>query len=273
MTTIQDICDFLESFAPTDLAENWDNVGLIVGDPGLPVTKIMTCLTVTPPSADEAIARGADLIVSHHPLPFRPLNRLTTIETPSQLLWKLIRAGVSIYSPHTGFDSATSGINQLLGERLGLSGLRPLVPSTGDSPVEAEAEVLIGAGRHGRLAAPVTISAFAESIKRSFGLDAVKVVAGGDGLATPVQHVAVACGSGGSFLNKAIENGCDTFVTGETTFHTCLEAQARNVSLVLTGHYASERFAVEVLADTLAAEFSGLEIWASEKESDPVNVI
>jgi len=88
MTTVQTVCDFLESFAPTSLAEEWDNVGLILGDPELAVRKVMTCLTVTPESAQEAIETKADLIVSHHPLPFRKTRRITTESTPTRLVWE-----------------------------------------------------------------------------------------------------------------------------------------------------------------------------------------
>jgi len=112
VTTIKKVCGFLDSFAPTRLAEDWDNVGLLVGDPEIEAEKVMTCLTVTPESASEAIEKNVDLIVSHHPLPFRPLKRLTTETVASRLLWDLVRAGVSIYSPHTGFDSV-SRFNQV----------------------------------------------------------------------------------------------------------------------------------------------------------------
>ncbi|MEM7455745.1 MAG: Nif3-like dinuclear metal center hexameric protein [Planctomycetota bacterium] len=263
MTQVQDICDFLESFAPTALAEDWDNVGLIVGDPAVEATKIMTCLTITPESADEAITRGASLIVSHHPLPFRPLKRITTEQTPSRLIWDLIRAGVSIYSPHTAFDSAPDGINQMFGQRLGLSDIQPLVAADPETPS-------IGAGRHGQLENELTLASFADNVKQTFGLGSVKICGSSD---FQVRRVGVACGSGGSFLGHAIAAGCDTFVTGETTFHTCLEAAAQNVALVLTGHYASERFAVESLATTLATRFPGCEVWASQKESDPVQIV
>src|SRR5690348_2475658 len=106
MATVSELARFLDAFAPPALAESWDNVGLLVGDASRAVTKVMTCLTVTAESAREAIAGKAELIVTHHPLPFRPLARLTTDTPEGRLLWELIGAGVSIYSPHTAFDSA-----------------------------------------------------------------------------------------------------------------------------------------------------------------------
>lgn len=260
MTSIKEICGFLDSFAPTRLAEDWDNVGLLVGDSGAPAKKVMTCLTVTQESADEAIAANCDLIVSHHPLPFRPLKRLTTDTTPSRLVWELARAGISIYSPHTGFDSAADGINQSLALKLGLQDPVPLVPIK-DDPQE------LGAGRMGKLDSRLPLQEFVTATKQVFGLDGMHIV--GD-LNVPVEKVAVACGSGGSFLEKARRARCDTFVTGEATFHTCLEAKANGISLVLLGHYSSERFAVELLADRIGEKFGEVETWPSKDESDPL---
>src|ERR1700677_733669 len=105
MATLADLIGFLEAFAPPSLAETWDNVGLLVGDRNRPAERVMTCLTVTRASADEAIAERADTIISHHPLPFRPLKRLTGDTHEGRLLLDLIAAGVAIYSPHTAFDS------------------------------------------------------------------------------------------------------------------------------------------------------------------------
>ena len=112
---------FLEKFAPPRLAESWDNVGLLVGDRRTEVRRLMTCLTVTPTTVDEAIRGRADLIVTHHPLPFSAVKRLTADTIVGRMLLKLIAAGVAVYSPHTAFDSAAEGINQRLAEGLGLT--------------------------------------------------------------------------------------------------------------------------------------------------------
>src|SRR5262245_40657526 len=144
MPTIATLIGFLEEYAPPRLAESWDNVGLLVGDRAAVVSKVMTCLTITPDSAAEAVDEGAQLIVTHHPLPFRPLKQLTTDTVEGKLLWSLIGAGISIYSPHTAFDSARAGINQRLADLLQLQGIAPLVPA----PVTPDEDSL-GAGRHG----------------------------------------------------------------------------------------------------------------------------
>jgi len=256
---VNDICRFLDEFAPPRLAEDWDNVGLLVGDSARTVNKIMTCLTITPGSAAEAVREGADLIVTHHPLPFRPLKRLTTDSVTGRLLLQLIESSSSIHSPHTGFDSAAAGINQRLAEGIGLEEIRPLVPSTDEEH--------IGAGRYGILAVPLPLSSIAERLKRQLSIAGLHQVGPAEQL---VSKVAVACGSAGEFLGAASQSGCGLLVTGETSFHTCLEAEATDVALLLPGHYASERFAVEQLAEILAAEFADLEVWASRDERDPL---
>lgn len=260
MLKVHDITQFMESFAPARLAEDWDNVGLLVGDCSAEVGAVMTCLTVTPASAAEAIERGAQLIVTHHPLPFRPLKRITTGDTPGRMLWELIQAGVAVYSPHTAFDSAAEGINQRLAQGLQLDNITPLQPADGD--IDG-----LGAGRYGRLNGPLRLTEFIARVKQFLSVAGLHVVARPD---AQVQNVAVACGSAGQFLASAIAADCDTLVTGETNFHTCLEAEAQGFTLVLPGHYASERFAVESLAEVLASEFPDVEIWASQQERDPL---
>jgi dinuclear metal center YbgI/SA1388 family protein len=260
MSTVQDICNFLDRFAPPQLAEAWDNVGLLVGDRGQVVNKLMTCLTITPSSTAEAVAERVELIVAHHPLPFKPLKRLTSDTTVGRMLLELIRSGIAVYSPHTAFDSAAGGINQRLAEGLGLQQITPLVPF--DDEMAG-----LGAARQGSLNEPAPLSVLAGRLKQFLSLDGYHVV-GRDH--HPIQRVAVACGSAGQFLDAARQADCQVLVTGETNFHTCLEAEANDVALLLPGHYASERFAVECLAEVLAEQFSQVAVWASRNECDPL---
>ncbi|HUE71149.1 MAG TPA: Nif3-like dinuclear metal center hexameric protein, partial [Pirellulaceae bacterium] len=217
------------------------------------------CLTITPASSSEAVRERADLIVTHHPLPFKPLKRLTSDHTPGRLLLSLIRAGIAVHSPHTAFDSAAEGINQQLAAGLGLELIAPLVPA-------ADGQSL-GSGRFGKFSGPQTLGDLAARIKQFLKIDRVQLVGRPE---HPIAAAAVACGSAGSFLEPAIGAGCQLLVTGETGFHTCLEAEANDVALLLTGHYASERFAVERLAEVLAGQFAGVEVWASRDERDPL---
>jgi len=256
MHTVDDVARFLEEFAPSALAEY--NVGLLVGSHEQPLRRLMTCLTVTPASAREAVEKQADLVVSHHPLPFRPLARLTAETTEGRLLLELIGAKVAIFSPHTAFDSAQRGINQRLADGLHLSDIAPLVP--GVEPGQ-------GSGRFGRLKSEMSLAELVQRVKQLLAIEHAQAVGALD---RPVQTVAVACGSAGEFLAPANAAGCDALVTGEVRFHTCLEAESLEVGLVLAGHFASERFAVEQLAQVLAEKFPAVEVWASTAERDPV---
>lgn len=266
MHTVASIAALLDAYAPSSLAEEWDNVGLLVGDRDRSVGKVMTCLTITPSSAAEAIEQQADLIVAHHPLPFQPLRRLTTDSTTGRMLLDLAAHRIAVYSPHTALDSAAEGINQSWAEGLELTDIRPLVVSdleTGDNEA-------VGSGRWGLVKKPGTLADIVARVKSFLAIDQVRVVGRDD---QAVARVAVGCGSGGSLLDAASRLGCDCFVTGEANFHTCLEAEATGVVLILVGHFASERFALERLAQYLTAELDGVDVWASQAERDPLRSI
>jgi dinuclear metal center YbgI/SA1388 family protein len=263
MASLTELIQYLEAFAPLALAESWDNVGLLVGNRPRAVARVMTCLTVTPASAAEAVAANVDLIVTHHPLPFRPLKRLTDETPEGRLLLELIEARIAVYSPHTAFDSTRSGINDQLARGLKIVDARPLLPAG----TAATAESDVGAGRWGRLASGQTLAEVAARVKEFLRIELVQIVGSAQ---TPIEQLAIACGSAGEFLGPAHQAGCQALVTGETRFHTCLEAESEGVGLILAGHYASERFAVETLAGAIQTQFPGLDVWASRQERDPL---
>ncbi len=206
--------------------------------------------------------------MTHHPLPFRPLKRLTSDTPDGRLLCDLLGARIAIYSPHTAFDSTAGGINQRLAVGIGLSDVAPLIPlaaaQTASDPTE------MGSGRLGRAPAGTTGAALAGRIKQFLRVGQIQAVGPVD---SAVERVAVACGSAGEFLAPAHAAGCQLLVTGEVRFHTCLEAEALGVALLLVGHFASERFAVEALAEILADEFPSATVWASRQESDPLRML
>jgi dinuclear metal center YbgI/SA1388 family protein len=189
MITVADVAAWLEDFAPSRLAEPWDNVGLLWGDPAATVDRIMTCLTVTPSTADESIRERAGLIVSHHPVLFRETKRIRADLAETGYLWSLARAGVAIASPHTAFDNTRDGINDLLCRRLGIVETTPLRP--------------IGAGRG------TTPGAVA------FGPESFKVV-----VFTPEKDreavTAAAFGGGAGVIGAYRE--CSFAIPGEGTF-------------------------------------------------------
>ena len=257
MPTVAAIAAFLEQVAPFRLAEEWDNVGLLVGHRSQSVEKLMTCLTVTPSSAAEAVQQGADLIVAHHPMPFTAMKQLTADTTAGRLLLDLIAAHIAVYSPHTAFDSASEGVNHRLAEGLGLRDVAALRP-------HAEG---LGAGRWGRLAKPLPLGELAQRLKRFLSIERLSMVGQPEQV---VRTVAVGCGAADELLAAAGASACDAMVIGEARFHTCLEAQAAGIALLLPGHFASERFAVECLAEVLDRQFPDVEVWPSQRESDPI---
>jgi dinuclear metal center YbgI/SA1388 family protein len=262
MPTVEDFRQYLEAFAPLLLAETWDNVGLLVGSDTQQVERVMACLTITPESLDEARRGQAQLIVTHHPLPFRPLQKITTESTTGNLIIQALRHGISIYSPHTAFDSAGQGINQQLAIGIGLTEIRPLS--------ESAALPGLGSGRVGSTAPHSTMSTLVRDVKKFLGIELVQIVGQSSMV---IRNVAIGCGSGGSFLESARRAGCELLVTGEASFHTCLEAKAHGMAMILTGHFASERFAVVRLAEILAEQFPQIVVWASRDEADPLRFL
>lgn len=275
---VGEVCDIMADVAPLRLAENWDNVGLLVGDRGASAARVMTCLTITPAVVEEAVRRRADLVVVHHPLPFKPLAKITTDSTVGSMLLCLIAAEIAVYSAHTAFDSAPGGINQAWANELGATAIGPLVPvnptgdlTAGQGPGEVNASV--GSGRWAMLTGPLTLDQLAGSAAKVCGATDVRVV----GCGQEIWKVAIACGSGGSFLQAALACGCQAMITGEATFHTCLEAEALGINLVLVGHFASERFAMVQLASDLhaaiVAKGSQCEVFASAADVNPLRTI
>ncbi len=259
--TVGDICSHLELFAPLRLAEAWDNTGLLLGRTDVPVHKLLTCLTLTEQVAWEAAGFSAQMIITHHPLFFRAARGLTGKTAEGRTVLTLAEHGIAVYSPHTAFDSAASGINQQLATSLGLVNIAPLRPSESDRS--------IGGGRFGFLPEPLCRPEFLRRVASVTGARWLEWCQSGP---ETIQQVAVACGAGGEFLPDAVQLGCDTFVTGETRFHGVLEAQAAGVNLVLAGHYSSERPAVEQLANRMAEWFPMVICKAALSEQNPLQL-
>ena len=257
--TVGHIGSFLDSIAPLKLAEDWDNVGLLIGHRDQPVRRILTCLTTTPEVVKEARDTSCELVLSHHPLPFKPLKRVTSDSYYGSMVLDLIRSGISLYSAHTAYDGATHGINQQIAAGLGLANICSLRPQ--DSGQTASV------GRQGVLPKPMSIQDFAHHAKRYFEGSSVRLATGND---LPVRRVGIACGAVSSLLNDAVKSECDTLVTGEASFHTILEAKGNGINLVLCGHFHSERFAMGSLAEALNQQFSGVHATLSIQETDPL---
>lgn len=256
----------LESIAPLSLAESWDNVGLLAGDPHSNVQRVMTCLTISPETVAEAIKGRSQLVITHHPLPFKPLQRIVTSNAAGQSLWSLIRAGIAIYSPHTAWDNAAQGINARLAELLKLVDIQPIL-ETSKSGAE---DYAIGVGRVGNLRPSRSISEMVASLRMT--MPSIRATSNHDAQHR-IDRVAIVCGSGGSFVDAARQVNANLLLTGEATYHQCLEARSLGLAMLMIGHFDSERFSMDVIADSLKVEFPTLEIWASRHERDAVIAI
>lgn len=267
--SLETVISFLESRYPLSLAESWDNVGLLVGDRTQPVRRVMTCLTVTPETCREAVGQKADLVVTHHPFPFHAMRRMTTATNDGAMLWQLIRAGIAVYSAHTAFDSAETGINRQIAEKLDLRDVTPLYPPGNTTPTDRAAMPApdVGTGRIGTLPQAIRLIELVDRAAELLRLSVLPYVGELDKI---VRRVAVGCGAAGDFLEQVKARDADVFFVGEMRFHQYLEAEAGGISLILPGHYASERFAVEQLADVIAARFQPLTVWPSREERDPL---
>lgn len=250
----------MEELTPKALAESWDSTGFLVGEKDRECQRVMTCLTITPESVREAVERNADLIVSHHPTPFRPIRELTSETTTGRLLRALIKSDVALYAPHTSFDSAPRmGINQQLAEALELQEIEPFVPNPDCGG---------GTGRMGVYAQPISLREFLRKVRDLFGLPYVQFVGEPE---RPVRKVGIGCGAAGEFLQHALRFHCDVYLTGETNFHTHLEAKAQGIGLVLMTHFAGEKYACNRLARILRDELPELQaVWACETETEPL---
>lgn len=270
---VNHIADWMERLAPARLSADWDNTGLLLGDLHRQVNRVMTCLTLTPESVEEAVAGRADLVISHHPLPFQPLKKITACEPTGRMLWELAGAGVSVYCPHTAWDSAETGINAQLASRLQLRNVVPLIAETPqrqsdstETPAYRFINSNLGTGRAGDLTRECNLAEIAKLIGEVVPYCRLRAVDTGQS----IVRVGIVCGSGGSLIQAAVRNECDLFLTGEATFHQCLEAKGAGLSMLMIGHFASEKFAMDGLAELCKAEFTTLEIWGSRNEKDPV---
>ncbi|MBB4079664.1 dinuclear metal center YbgI/SA1388 family protein [Lewinella aquimaris] len=257
--TIRQVTDYLEGIAPVHLQESYDNAGLIVGDPAEEVTGILTSLDCTEDIIAEAAARGCNVVVAHHPIVFRGLKRLNGANYVERTVIKAIRLGIAIYAIHTNLDNVRfSGVNERLAERLGLTDLRLLKAKN--------EEETVGSGMVGELPEPLPETDFLALLQERM---LATVVRHTPLLGTPVRTVAVAGGAGGFLLEDAKRAGAQAFVTADYKYHEFFDADGELVICDI-GHYESEQFTTQLLADLLSKEFTTFAVLSTERNTNPV---
>jgi dinuclear metal center YbgI/SA1388 family protein len=258
MPSTPDVTAALERIAPLRLAAEWDSVGLLVAPRG-DVKRVMTCLTLTPEVADEAVRERVDLVVTHHPLPFRPIGRITPDTATGRVLLALAGAGCGVWSSHTAWDSGSGGINHQLAAMLSLASVTPITPDAEDASV--------GFGRMGLAPHGTTVAALARLLADRLGASHAQIVGDRDRVA---GRVGIVCGSGGDLIGEVAAAGCQTLVTGELKLHQALESVAMGLAVIAVGHHASEHFSLAALGARLAIELPEIEVMASTTDRDPI---
>jgi dinuclear metal center YbgI/SA1388 family protein len=264
--TLGEVVAALEARYDPALAEGWDAVGLVCGDPADPVERVLVAVDPVAAVVDEAVETGAQLLVTHHPLFLTAVHGVPADDPKGRLVHRLVRAGCGLFVAHTNADRAADvGVNDALAAVLGLTGTRPLQPV---APGSRE-----GLGRVGELAEPTTLAAFAAHAAAVLPGTAGGVRAAGDP-DRPVRTVAVCGGSGGSLLPDAAAAGADVLLTSDLRHHPVSEArEVPGPALCDVAHFASEWPWVPVVADVLATDLSGrVEAVASRRRTDPWTV-
>ena len=255
---VSDVVQVIESLAPTRLAEPWDNVGLLIGDPNEPVERVLLTIDLGPAQLAEAAASRCQLIIAYHPPIFKGLMRLG----PGVPAYDAVRAGIAVYSPHTALDVAIGGTNDTLAQQaLGLTECTPLKPHA-DHPG--------GIGRVGVLSPPMTRPALLQKIKRALGVEHVLVCGPTEGL---VERAAVCAGACGDILHLAIEHQAQLYLTGELRHHDALIAARNNLTVVCALHSNSERLMLPRLKQRLLTALPHLETLISQHDRDPFEIL
>lgn len=231
-TTVADVMAAMECAFPARLAEDWDRVGLVAGDPHAPVSKVGFAVDPSPDTVEEAIARGAQMLITHHPLFLRGTSSVATTTAKGSWIHRLIKNDVALFAAHTNADAAATGSAVALGSLIGLDNMRPLDPNPGDPE--------LGIGRVGELPLTMSVRELGERLRAVLPETAASVLIGGDPERI-VRTVAVSPGSGDSFLNAANHAGADVYVTADLRHHPASDhLWGGGCGLIGLTHFASE---------------------------------
>ncbi len=236
--TINDMVLLLEEMAPASMAEDWDNVGLMLGRGTHPVRRLLLALDMTAETVEQAISFKADMLITHHPAIFKALPRVTDADWQQELLLQLAEHGIAVYSAHTNLDCVSNGVNDSLVKRLRLQD---------DDVLDAGS----GLGRIG-VVEPCSLENFAAFVKNALHADYVAVGNAG----RPVHKVAVCGGAGSDLIEEALRQNADTLVTGDVKYHEAQRAVFSGLNIIDAGHQPTEWPVLEDLADRLSLHFA-----------------
>lgn len=248
MTTVKNIYDYINSIAPFDTQEEWDNSGFLAGDFRREVNRCVVTLDVTRDVLAYAKEQKAELILSHHPAIFSKLTAVTS----DRLIYDIVRSGISVVCAHTNYDMAAGGINDVLAERLGLNGVTVCQD---------------GLLRIGELSTALDSAGFAKHVKERLHTKQLRYSA----TSKQIKRVAV-CGGAGSDFIAATQSEADAYVTGDASYHTLLDAGQADFCLIAAGHYETEFIGVQALSKRLEAFFEEV-YFIDPKQEHPVHIL
>lgn len=261
MTTVNDVFELLNKFAPVERKMDFDNVGFLVGNGNSEVKKVLVALDITDEVVQEAIDLGAQLIVSHHPM-FFSLKSVNNNDATGRKIVKLISNGISAICMHTNLDAADGGVNDALACTVGLNDMELLVSEGTDSN-----GVEYCCGRVGVLRRPMEMDKYLELVKNGLKTKGLRYYSSGN----PVNKVAVVGGSGGAYLEHAAALGCDTIITADVKYDVFLRAKELGMNIIDGDHFCTENVVVPVIKRVLEFGFADMEISVSEKHNQVVN--
>ena len=243
--TVQTVTDAVNRLAPKKLAEEWDNPGLLVGDPSAEVKKIFVCLDVLDENISRAIELDAQIIVAHHPLIFHAIKNVRFDLPSGKKISRLVKNNLAVFAAHTNLDTAAGGVNDVLAAKIGLVDVK----NFGDEEFSL--------GRLGTLPTPMTSEEFARHVKKVLSAQNVRLVDAGNFL---IERVGLCGGAGADFIAKAKFFGAQAFVTGDVKYHEAQSAVENKIHVVDAGHFATEFPIVHVLADYLRDELKSFSV-------------
>ena len=254
---IKEVLSALERFAPLPLQEDWDNAGLQIGLTETEASGALLCLDVNEDIVDEAIAKGCNIIVSHHPLLFRGLKCISGADYVQRSVIKAIKHDICIVSMHTNMDNARGGVNFKIAEKIGLDDVRFFA---------AKADEDAGSGVVGVLPSPMNARDFIMLVKKAFGVECAMC---NELLQRPVRKVAICGGAGDFLLQQAISEGADAFITGEMHYHVYF-GNEQKIQICVIGHYQSEQFTSEIFKSIISEACSQLPVYQAERSTNPI---
>lgn len=263
MSKVIDIGNEIEKFAPKFLKEDYDNVGLMVGDEQKEVKKVLLSLDCTNEVIGEAVELGVDLIITHHPLLFKRPKNIVKGDLLGNKIITLIQNDIVLYSCHTNLDSARDGINETLVKVLGFNSHQII------EPTEAKNYKDGGIGRLVNFDKEIDLDDIIKIVKNNLSIKNMRVVRG----SKKVKALAIINGSGQDFFYKAKNLGVDCIITGDTTYHFASDFKEMGISIIDAGHFSTEFIAFLNTLEFLKEKFKDVEFIASKKCNDPYEFV